>query len=47
MKTLVAFFSASGITKEVAQTLAGVAGAKLYEIVPKEPLQQGRFGLNK
>ena len=31
MKTLVAFFSASGITKEVAQTIANVANAELYE----------------
>lgn len=37
MKTLVAFFSASGITKEVAQTIANVANAELYEIVPQEP----------
>ncbi|MEB2804567.1 flavodoxin [Campylobacter upsaliensis] len=37
MNTLVAFFSASGITKEVAQTLSIVANAKLYEILPKEP----------
>lgn len=37
MKTLVAFFSASGITKEIAQTIANVANAELYEIVPREP----------
>ena len=37
MKTLVAFFSASGITKEVAQTIANIANAELYEIVPQEP----------
>lgn len=37
MKILVAFFSASGITKEVAMTLADVLDAKLYEIIPKEP----------
>lgn len=37
MNTLVVFFSASGITKEVAQTLSEVANAILYEIVPKEP----------
>lgn len=37
MNILVAFFSASGITKEVAQTLSIVANATLYEILPKEP----------
>lgn len=37
MKTLVTFFSASGITKEVAQTIANVANADIYEIVPQEP----------
>ena len=34
-KTLVAYFSATGITKEAATRLAGVAGADLYEIVPE------------
>ena len=34
MKTLVAFFSASGVTKGVAQQLAEVAGADLHEIKP-------------
>lgn len=37
MKILVAYFSASGITKEVAQTVAAVAGAELFEIAPKVP----------
>lgn len=37
MKTLVAYFSASGITKEVAQTLAEAANAEIYEIIPKVP----------
>ncbi len=32
MKILVAFFSASGITKELANTLAEVAGAELFKI---------------
>ena len=34
MKTLVAYFSASGVTKGVAQQLAEVAGADLHEIKP-------------
>lgn len=37
MKKLVAYFSASGVTKGVAEKLAKVTGADLYEIVPEEP----------
>lgn len=37
MKTLVAYFSASGITKAVAEQLADVAGADLHEIQPAQP----------
>lgn len=44
MNILVAFFSASGITKEVAQTVAkvaeqmqGVQSCELFEIAPKVP----------
>lgn len=37
MKALVAFFSASGITKEIALALAEVANAETFEIIPKEP----------
>jgi len=36
-KTLVAYFSATGTTKAVAQKLAKVAGADLYEIKPSQP----------
>ena len=36
-KKLVAFFSASGVTKEVAEELANIAGADIYEIEPVEP----------
>ncbi len=36
-KVLVAYFSASGITKGVAQQLAEVAGADLHEIKPEQP----------
>ena len=35
-KTLVAVFSASGVTKRVGEKIAQVAGADFYEIVPKE-----------
>ncbi|MCR4618447.1 MAG: NAD(P)H-dependent oxidoreductase [Lachnospiraceae bacterium] len=35
-KTLVAFFSASGVTARVAERLAKVAQADLFEISPKE-----------
>ena len=37
MKTLVAFFSATGTTKGVAQQLAEVAGADIHEIKPEKP----------
>ena len=37
MKTLVAYFSASGVTKGVAQQLTEVAGADLHEIKPETP----------
>ena len=36
-KVLVAYFSASGTTKAVAQQLAEVAGADLHEIKPEQP----------
>ncbi len=36
-KTLVAYFSASGVTAGVAEKLARAAGADLYEIAPEEP----------
>ena len=35
-KTLVAFFSASGVTARVAERLAKAAQADLFEISPKE-----------
>ena len=37
MKTLVTYFSASGVTKKVAQNLAKAAGADVFEIEPKVP----------
>lgn len=36
-KTLVAYFSASGVTKSVAERLAKTAGADLFEIEPARP----------
>ncbi len=36
-KVLVSYFSASGVTKGVAQQLAEVAGADLHEIKPAQP----------
>lgn len=35
-KTLVAFFSASGATKKVSESLVKVAEADLFEIVPEQ-----------
>ena len=35
-KVLVAYFSASGVTKKVAENLAKAAGADLFEIVPEQ-----------
>ena len=37
MKTLVAFFSASGVTGRAAEKLAAAAGGDLYEIRPAVP----------
>lgn len=37
IKTLVAYFSASGCTARVAKSLAETAGADLFEIVPEQP----------
>ena len=36
-KILVAYFSASGVTKKVAENMAKAAGADLFEITPKQP----------
>ena len=36
-KILVAYFSASGVTKKLATTLAQAMGADLFEIVPRVP----------
>lgn len=39
-KTLVAYFSATGVTAGVAKRLASTIGADLYEIVPAEPYKK-------
>jgi flavodoxin len=39
-KTLVAYFSASGVTAKAAKTLAEAANADIYEIRPEEPYTQ-------
>jgi len=36
MKTLVTYFSASGTTKKVAETIATTIGGDLFEIEPQE-----------
>ncbi|MCR5624838.1 MAG: NAD(P)H-dependent oxidoreductase [Lachnospiraceae bacterium] len=36
-KILVAYFSASGVTKKLAEKIANVINGDLYEIVPEEP----------
>ena len=36
-KTLVAYFSCSGVTKKAAEAVASVADADLYEIKPEIP----------
>ncbi len=35
-KALVAYFSASGVTKKLAERLAGAIGADVFEIVPEQ-----------
>lgn len=40
-KTLVAYFSASGVTADLARRLADVANAELFEILPAEAYTAG------
>ena len=39
-KTLIAYFSASGVTARVAKEMAQAVGADLYEIKPAVPYTQ-------
>ena len=39
-KTLVAYFSASGVTAKLAKTIANTVGGDLYEIIPEVPYTQ-------
>ncbi len=45
-KKLVAYFSASGVTRTVAKTLAEAAGADLYEIRPEIPYSKADLDWN-
>ena len=42
-KRLVAYFSASGVTRKVAEALSEAANADLYEIKPKVPYTKADF----
>ena len=45
-KTLVAYFSASGVTAKVAKNLAEAIGADLHEIVPVQPYTDADLNWN-
>lgn len=45
-KTLVAYFSASGVTAKLANTLASVVGGDLYEITPAVPYTSADLNWN-
>ncbi len=45
-KVLVAYFSATGTTKGVAEKIASVTGADLYEIQPAEPYTEADLNYN-
>jgi flavodoxin len=42
-KRLVAYFSASGVTRKVAETLTKTVGADIYEIKPEVPYAQANL----
>lgn len=46
-KKLVAYFSASGVTKRAIERLAKAAGADFFEIRPHCSLHPGRSGLDE
>ena len=45
-KTLVVYFSATGTTKGVAEKIAKITGADLYEIVPAQPYTSADLNYN-
>lgn len=45
-RALVVYFSATGNTRAVAQTIAALQGADLYEILPEEPYTQADLNYN-
>ncbi|MDO4543145.1 MAG: flavodoxin [Clostridia bacterium] len=45
-KILIAYFSATGTTKKIAEQLAEVTGADLFEIVPEEPYSSEDLNYN-
>ena len=45
-KKLVAYFSASGVTKKYAEKVAKAAGADLFEIVPEVPYSDEDLNYN-
>lgn len=46
MKALVAYFSASGVTKNVAQLLAEITNADIFEIAPEVPYSSADLNWN-
>ena len=44
--TLVAYFSATGTTKGVAEKIAAITGGDLYEIVPAQPYSEADLNWN-
>ena len=47
-RTLVAFFSASGVTAGIAKKIAAAVGADLFEIIPEQPYTKADLNwLNK
>lgn len=45
-KVLIAYFSATGRTKSVAETISEVTGGNLYEIIPSIPYSQQDLNYN-
>ena len=45
-KILVAYFSASGVTRKTAERVAKIAGADIYEIAPLIPYTEADLDLS-